>query len=522
MVKLDGVLQTSGYTITGVNVTGGGQVIFSVTHDGAIVELSRSTPIDQLSTYLQFEQNDLTAAQAMESGLDKLTMMIQELRALQVPFIEVVAVANGASSVTITHNLNTLTPKLISFISSWNTIVTPDEPTDPNELVLQFSSQAPATGSPTVTVTIAPSENFITAQFTGVNDPGIVALTNRTGGALVAGDVVTGDTSNDSSVALADTVTTKKQLLVSIDAADNLATGRFITHGLALVRVASATTRGHYLTKSATTKAAVDSGTAIGDSTNIPQGAFAVALSSSAGAGFVVADLLGLTYSAPTTVVTSITTQVIAVSANYVKPAGLLYVDIEMVGGGGGSGGIKLASAQRAATGGGSSAAWSKKRLMAAALAASESVTIGAGGTAGGDTGTNGGNGGDTIFGASLLVAKGGLGSNGTTTNNSVTEGAAGGPASSSVGDVTADGDDGGSPSAIFTATISVWRGGDGAGSKLGSRIKGLRAVAGVQAGQAGRNYGSGASGAAVDVSTTGAAGAVGGVGVCIVTEYKS
>lgn len=128
------------------------------------------------------------------------------------------------------------------------------------------------------------------------NEVGIVFLTNRTGGALAAGDVVTIDVSNDNSVVLGDTASTRKQLLVSLDAPANLATGRFLAN-IAPVNVTGAVVRGNYLVKSVTSLLAADSLVAHGDLVGAPEGAFAIAVSSTAGpgAGVVYAVLLGQT-----------------------------------------------------------------------------------------------------------------------------------------------------------------------------------------------------------------------------------
>jgi hypothetical protein len=121
-------------------------------------------------------------------------------------------------------------------------------------------------------------------------------LTNKTGVTLAVGDVVTIDSGNDSAVVLADTASTQKQLLVSLNATANNALGRFRKAGIvATLNVTGVVTRGNYLVKSVTTKVAADSGVAQGDTTNPPVGSFAVALTGSGGGGSVVGLLFGLT-----------------------------------------------------------------------------------------------------------------------------------------------------------------------------------------------------------------------------------
>ncbi len=107
-------------------------------------------------------------------------------------------------------------------------------------------------------------------------------LTNNTGGALATGDVVALSSTASSSVVLADTASTQKQLVVSLDAPANGAMGRFVNGGVATVNVTGAVTIGHYLVKSVTTKVAADSGTAVGDTQAPPSGSFGVALTTAA------------------------------------------------------------------------------------------------------------------------------------------------------------------------------------------------------------------------------------------------
>lgn len=86
-------------------------------------------------------------------------------------------------------------------------------------------------------------------------------LTNKTGGTLAAGDVVTFDSTNDSAVALDDTVWSIRPFVVALEAINNNASGHFGFDGrVVTVKVTGAVTRGNYLIKSATAKTAQDSG----------------------------------------------------------------------------------------------------------------------------------------------------------------------------------------------------------------------------------------------------------------------
>src|SRR6185503_11688588 len=102
------------------------------------------------------------------------------------------------------------------------------------------------------------------------------SLTNRTGGGLAAGDVVGLDPANDSSVTLADAVSTTQPVLIAAATIGSAAAGVFYSSGVMPVKVTGAVVRGNFLRKSATTLALEDSGVAIG--TPPPAGTVGVAL----------------------------------------------------------------------------------------------------------------------------------------------------------------------------------------------------------------------------------------------------
>lgn len=309
-VKKNGVLQSSGYTVTanaasldnpGISI--GGTVAFTIAPtSGDVIDIIRNTNKALTSVY---QKNEGFDSLRVQSDNTLLAMMIQELAAKQTPYIETIDVPASSQSIDIEHNLNTVNAKLVSAVTNWGSQVIPlpagmaGSNTDANILTIYFPTQAPALTGLTVNVQIVPDDNVINALYTGVNDPGITALTNRTGVGLVIGDVVGFDTANDSSVVLADTDSTKEQLAVSLDNINSLASGRFLQHGFALVNVNGAVVRGHYLVKAANTKRAKDSGTAVGAATPMPQGTFAVALAANAsGDGQVAVLLLGGVFSA--------------------------------------------------------------------------------------------------------------------------------------------------------------------------------------------------------------------------------
>ncbi len=109
----------------------------------------------------------------------------------------------------------------------------------------------------------------------------VVTLTNKSGGALAIGDVVILDTSNASSVTTTSTAAVTNQPMVVLETIANDATGLFQVAGVVeVLDVADATAIGDYLTTSTTVKAATSSST-------FSDGAFAQALTSTAGAGSV-------------------------------------------------------------------------------------------------------------------------------------------------------------------------------------------------------------------------------------------
>lgn len=190
-------------------------------------------------------------------------------------------------------------------------------------------------------------------------------------------------------------------------------------------------------------------------------------------------------------------------SGTYTKPAGALYLEVELIGGGGGGGG----------TGTGST--------------------------------TTGGTGGDTTFGTALLTGSGGVGGNGTTAGGGAGGAATGGDVNltspgmggSYSGLVGADGGNGGAT--IFGGIGAAGNGGAAAGAGVtntgaggGGGTSGSTFVGGGGGGSGGYvrklltslnstyAYGVGAAGSAGGAGTAGQAGGAGGSGIIIVTAY--
>lgn len=227
-------------------------------------------------------------------------------------------------------------------------------------------------------------------------------------------------------------------------------------------------------------------------------------------------------YQAVSSYFLTINYQTFTSSGTYTPSAGMQYAIARGVGGGGGGAGATYPGTNPMSGGvggGGAAGAYSEKILTPALVGASKPVTIGTGGT--GATGnSSGGAGGATSIG-SLLVAAGGSGGHPITGYLGVTtvSAAKGGLASSSVGDITISGSDGG-----IGAVANVWGvySGSGGGSLLGSQNNGVIAQQINANGLSGNNYGSGGTGA-IRTSTAGnSTGGNGSPGIIIITEYIS
>lgn len=147
-------------------------------------------------------------------------------------------------------------------------------------------------------------------------------LTNKTGGTLLVGNVVSFDATNDQAAALSDFQGSLVQFAVALATVAPNAQGPFATQGvITALTVQGAVARGNYLRKSATTLAAEDTTIAEASATTPPAGAFAVALSNAAGpgAGTVIAYLLGSTQPQPTAGILNVQTGSIGTPANLLE-----------------------------------------------------------------------------------------------------------------------------------------------------------------------------------------------------------
>jgi hypothetical protein len=186
----------------------------------------------------------------------------------------------------------------------------------------------------------------------------------------------------------------------------------------------------------------------------------------------------------------------------WVKPPGLKYIVVEVVGGGGGGGRSGNANGNAGAGGGGGG--YSRKFILTSGLGSTEIITVGIGGLAGGILiGANGGNGGISSFGTHCQ-ATGGVGGGGP--------GAAGGTGGvGSLGDFSIVGNGGGGGTSATSTT-----GGTGGSSFFGGGSEGGGSDA---IGPNGNNYGGGGGGGC-RTSGTNRNGGFGASGIVIVTEY--
>lgn len=145
------------------------------------------------------------------------------------------------------------------------------------------------------------------------------SLTNQTGGALAAGDVVAISLVNNSAVDLVDVVASVRRFVVAYAAISSAAAGPFMRSGpIAGVKAQGAIARGNYVTKSATSKAVEDTG--IAASSAPPTGALGIALASAAG-GVVTVLWFDMTANS------AVPTGTLLFSASYITPTGYLYCD---------------------------------------------------------------------------------------------------------------------------------------------------------------------------------------------------
>jgi hypothetical protein len=207
-------------------------------------------------------------------------------------------------------------------------------------------------------------------------------------------------------------------------------------------------------------------------------------------------------------------------AGTWTKPAGCVWIEVEIVAGGGGGGGAQAAAAsQHSNAGGGGGGAYAKAVYDASTLGASVTLFVATGGAGGNTAPSGGGTGQDSTFGS--LTCTGGIG---------------GSPSSSNINTYGLAGGDGGvvtvSPAGAITIPGSpgfpsfgggVYPGpGTGASGPLGAGGKAIPTGSAGQAitGRPGTGFGAGGSGAGSSAGGAAAVGGAGANGVVIVTEY--
>lgn len=133
---------------------------------------------------------------------------------------------------------------------------------------------------------VAAGYQGLASQYNNLRDDALGAvLTNKSGGERSAGDVAVQDTSNDSGFTTTTTEADEKVIGVVAETIANDASGLVQRTGTCTVNVDAATSRGDWLVTSTTAGKATPKST-------FQHGVFAVALTSSAGAGTVTCLLL--------------------------------------------------------------------------------------------------------------------------------------------------------------------------------------------------------------------------------------
>jgi hypothetical protein len=211
--------------------------------------------------------------------------------------------------------------------------------------------------------------------------------------------------------------------------------------------------------------------------------------------------------------------QVFTASGSYVKPAGLVYAEVECQGGGGGGSGVSNSTASTADAGSsGGGGGYNKKIWLASDLSATETVTVGTGGTGGPATDAGGGAGVASSF--KTQIANGG-GGGGATGNVGLARSAGGAGGGASGGDFTVAGGDGPNGAVIANGggTSPTVQAINGGASFLGGACRPGTSAAG-SVGVNGQAYGGGGGGGYSRAASGAFAGGAGGAGVVIVTSY--
>lgn len=203
-------------------------------------------------------------------------------------------------------------------------------------------------------------------------------------------------------------------------------------------------------------------------------------------------------------------------AGNYVKPVGLKYLRVTLVGGGGGgSRAGTTAASQMSAGGAGGGGATCIKLYAAADLAATEAYVVGAGGTASTGVGNNG-----TPSTFKSLSAGGGIGGGALMTATAVfTTSARGAGGTAGGGDLNITGGRG-MQSFVCNPAYPAGRVGMGGSSFFASGAAEFYLTTGGSAGSDGDFPGGGGTGTVNGASTAATVGTAGGGGMLMLEEY--
>lgn len=283
---VDGVLQTEGthYSVTNAGNPAGGDVIFvTAPGNGKSVLLLRALPQTQETVY---PSNDKFPAKVHEDVADRAVMLIQQLTEVDARALKL-AVTSLFSEIVLGD------PSVGKFLRWKNTneIEAVDLATLGGSIGLPVGVVNGGTG-----LAAAGADGETLTSILGAlahKPPGLVRMTNKSGGTLTAGTVVVPSSANDQAFSTTTVVGSGLPVLVLQEDVANNASGFLHQRGIvATVKVQGNVSRYDHLRTSATAGRAESAG-----ATKVT-GSFAMALSAygGGGAGTVIALLYGDTH----------------------------------------------------------------------------------------------------------------------------------------------------------------------------------------------------------------------------------
>lgn len=283
----NGVLKVLGvdYTIppAGVGSPTGGNVVLTVPSiAGHSIVIIRVEPFTQES---DLPSNDKFPSNTVETALDKLTMLVQQLNEVDQRTLRL--------SITSLFSNLTLPDPAVGKYLRWASLAALENAdiTTVGSLGLPVSSANGGTG-----LSVVGNEGEQLTSVAGAiayKPAGLVRMTNKSGAQRLAGDVVIPSTANDQAVSTTTAVGSSSPVFVVQETINDNATGYLQQRGVvAAIKVQGNVARYDFLRTSATAGRAESAGASKGT------GAFAMALSVYGGgaAGTVIAILFGDTY----------------------------------------------------------------------------------------------------------------------------------------------------------------------------------------------------------------------------------